>query len=95
MGNNSHIKHYRSQLESDKAYHIANSNYNISQDASIHSTQIVLGSLLHRHDINVILSGENANIDLNGLCLIKNSQHFDHNIILNKPWYYKTKIQVS
>ena len=90
LGNNSHIKHYRSQLESDKAYHIANSNYNISQDASIHSTQIVLGSLLHRHDINVILSGENANIDLNGLCLIKNSQHFDHNIIFDHAKEYVT-----
>ena len=30
IGNNSHIKHYRSQLESNRAYHIANSNYNIS-----------------------------------------------------------------
>ena len=90
LGNNSHIKHYRSQLESDKAYHIANSNYNISKDASIHSTQIVLGSLLHRHDINVILNGENANIDLNGLCLIKNSQHFDHNIIFDHAKEYVT-----
>ncbi len=90
LGNNSHIKHYRSQLESDKAYHIANSNYNISKDASIHSTQIILGSLLHRHDINVILSGENANIDLNGLCLIKNSQHFDHNVIFDHARAYVT-----
>ena len=83
IGNNSHIKHYRSQLESNRAYHIANSNYNISKDASIHSTQIVLGSHLHRHDINVTLEGKNANIDLNGLCLIKNTQHFDHNIIFD------------
>ena len=90
LGVNSHIKHYRIQNESSKSYHIANTNYNISKDASIQSTYIVSGSNLHRHDINVILNGEGGHIDLNGLCLLKNSQHIDHNIIFDHAKEYVT-----
>ena len=42
-----------------------------------------MGSTLHRHDVNAILSEEGADVTINGLCLSKDSQHVDHNIIMD------------
>ena len=82
-GNNSNLHHVRIQNEAPAASHLSATFYQIPTDGSIHGSYFSLGSALHRHDVNVILSGEGADITINGLCLAKESQHVDHNIIMD------------
>ena len=82
-GNNSHLHHLRIQNEAPSASHLSATFYQVPADGNIHASYISLGSALHRHDVNVVLSGEGADVTLNGLCLSKDSQHMDHNIIMD------------
>jgi Fe-S cluster assembly protein SufD len=82
-GNNSHLHHLRIQNEAPSASHLSATFYQVPADSNIHGSYISLGSSLHRHDVNVVLSGKGADVTLNGLCLSKESQHVDHNIIMD------------
>ena len=82
-GQNSSLEHVRIQNEGMSAYHLSSTYYNAPQDCSIKANYLSKGSLLHRHDVKATLSNRGADITVNGLCLEKNRQHMDHNIIMD------------
>lgn len=82
-GRNSQLNHIRIQNESTSASHLGTTFYKVPTDGTVHGSYLSSGSTLHRHDVNVTLSGQGADVTLNGLCLTRESQHADHNIIMD------------
>ncbi len=80
---NSQLNHVRIQHEAASASNLGATFYQAPADSAIHGTYLSAGSALHRHDVNVVLSGEGADVTVNGLCLTRETEHADHNIIMD------------
>ena len=83
LGHNSKLDHIRIQHEAMSASHLSNTYYQAPADSAIRGSYLSTGSALHRHDVNVVLKNKGADITLNGICLAKDNQHTDHNIIMD------------
>ena len=76
-GENSVIDHYKVQLESPEAFHIATMQATLARNASFTSHSVALGGALVRNDANATLS-EGTEATLNGLYVVKGRQHVDN-----------------
>jgi Fe-S cluster assembly protein SufD len=74
---------YRVQREGAGAYHTAATHTHQGRDATVHVHPVVLGAMLSRHDIGVVLNGENGLAVLNGLYVLENKQHVDHHTTID------------
>ena len=74
---------YRVQRESPTAFHVATSVSRQERDSVVHLHPVVLGAALSRHDINVIMNGENGLSVLNGLYILGSKQHTDHHTTID------------
>ncbi|HEX3880170.1 MAG TPA: Fe-S cluster assembly protein SufD [Bryobacteraceae bacterium] len=76
------IDHYKVQLESPEAYHVAMLQASLGRNANFSSHSISLGAALARNDAGAILSvGTEAT--LNGLYIVNGSQHIDNHTVLD------------
>ncbi len=75
---NAQLKHYKLQLESDKAFHVGTVFANLNRNSTFYSYQYSLGALLNRSDLQVQLQAENSECHLNGLYITEARQHCDH-----------------
>jgi len=74
---------YRIQRESEQAYHVATTATHQGRDSTINLHAVVFGAALARHDIGVVLAGENGLALLNGLYILGGSQHADHHTTID------------
>ena len=74
---------YRIQRESERAYHVATTATHQGRDSTINLHAVVFGAVLARHDIGVVLAGENGLSLLNGLYILGGSQHADHHTTID------------
>jgi Fe-S cluster assembly protein SufD len=82
LGNGSKLRHDRIQLESKDAFHFCTLWAKIDQAASYSSTLISTGAALSRQNPKAIFTGENAELELNGLTTIGADQAADtHSLI--------------
>ena len=77
------IDHYKLQRESAAAFHTAGIGYVQARSASVSNHSLSLGARLARHDIRTELAGEGADVTLNGLYIVKGSQHVDHHTVID------------
>jgi Fe-S cluster assembly protein SufD len=76
------LNHYKVQRESAEAFHVAATRVSVGRNGSYNSTAITLGSRLSRHDINVTLDHEGAEVWVDGLYVVGTGQHTDtHSLI--------------
>jgi Fe-S cluster assembly protein SufD len=78
LGQGSVMEHYKIQRESEQAFHIANTRVHQHRDSSYGSLSMTLGAELSRNELNVLLAGEGASCELNGLYLVGGIQHVDN-----------------
>jgi len=71
------LAHYRLQLEGP-SYHFGAVRAHLERDARFTSHNIASGGALTRNDITAALDGEGAHCTLNGLSLIRGTQHVDN-----------------
>lgn len=83
VGDGGRVDCYRVQRESPKAIHIAATHTHQGRDAIVHLHPVVLGALLTRHDIGVVMNGENGLSVLNGLYVLGERQHADHHTTID------------
>jgi Fe-S cluster assembly protein SufD len=76
-GENAVVDHYKIQLESPDAYHIATMDVQLGRSANFTSHSISLGGALTRNDANATLS-EGTEATLNGLYIVNGAQHVDN-----------------
>jgi Fe-S cluster assembly protein SufD len=77
VGRGASFAHYRLQVEG-ASYHFGAVRARIGRDARFTSHNVVSGGTLTRNDITGSLDGEGARCTLNGLYLIRGTQHVDN-----------------
>jgi Fe-S cluster assembly protein SufD len=83
VGDEARLDHYRVQRESAAAYHVAGSHARQGERAVLHSTLVVFGAALARHEVSVVLDGEGGELTLNGVSVLSGRQHADHHTTLD------------
>jgi Fe-S cluster assembly protein SufD len=82
LGDGARLNHYKVQRESAEAFHVATTQASLGRNSSYNSTAITLGAQLSRHNINVTLDHEGAEVWVDGLYLVGEGQHTDtHSLI--------------
>jgi Fe-S cluster assembly protein SufD len=71
------VDHYKVQLESPDAFHIATMEASLGRSANFSSHSIALGGKLVRNDANATLS-EGTDATLNGLYIVNGNHHIDN-----------------
>lgn len=77
-GENAVIDHYKLELESEEAFHIATLQSHLDRSSNFSSYSIALGGTLVRNDLNAVLEGEGIECTLNGLYLVTGRQQVDN-----------------
>jgi Fe-S cluster assembly protein SufD len=72
-----HIRHVKTQRESDRGFHIGTCAVRLGKDATYSSQTVGLGARLSRYDLTVALDGEGAAAQVDGLALIGGRQLAD------------------
>ena len=74
---------YRIQRESETAFHLATTATRQGRSSTVQLHPVVLGAALARHDINILLDGEQGLALLNGLYILGGRQHADHHTTID------------
>jgi len=77
IGESAGVDHIRVQRENSRAFHIANNSVSIAKAAHYASVSLALGAHISRFDQKIVLSGEGAECQLDGLALITDHQLAD------------------
>jgi Fe-S cluster assembly protein SufD len=80
---NARVRHVKLQRESGTSFHIGTCAVDLAQDASFESQAITLGARLSRYDLSVVLNGEGAHAQIDGLALISGRQVADTHSLLD------------
>jgi Fe-S cluster assembly protein SufD len=83
LGNDCRIDHCKLQQESLDAYHVATMQVRLGRQTQFVSHAITIGGKLTRNDLNCVMDGDAAYATLNGLVLLKGSQHCDNHTLLD------------
>lgn len=81
VAENTIVDHYKFQLESEDAFHVATLQARQARDARFTSHNVSLGGRLVRNDVNVVLDGEGSESALNGLFVARGRQHVDNHTL--------------
>jgi Fe-S cluster assembly protein SufD len=76
------VDHYKVQVESRSAFHVATLACDLARDARYSTTSISLGGSVVRNDSHVRLA-QGAEATLNGLYLVEGSQHVDNQLTVD------------
>jgi Fe-S cluster assembly protein SufD len=69
-------------LESSRGVAISRTAVTQDRDSRFHSLHFSFGGRILRHDLNVVLSGEGAETELDGLYAVKSGRHIDHHTVV-------------
>ncbi len=78
VGNGARVDHYKVQRESAEAFHVGTTQVTQGRDSIYHSFSYAAGGALSRTNIYTKLTGEGGEARLNGLYLLDDAQHADH-----------------
>jgi len=82
-GSGAKVDHYRIQREGESTFHIGSQRLLQAEGAALQNYSLSLGARLSRIDIHSLLDGEGADLTLNGLYVVKGTQHVDHHTIID------------
>tara|TARA_B100000029_G_scaffold8994_2_gene9577 strand:- start:2638 stop:3945 length:1308 start_codon:yes stop_codon:yes gene_type:complete len=87
VGESATVNHYRLMSETDHTYDVGYGRVKIDTDGKFNSRAFFRGCGIGRYDLNVLVDGENASCDLQGLYFTSGNQHMDNfiNIDHSKP----------
>ncbi len=88
------LEHFKIQDESEEAFHIASINAQLDQKSRYASYSISIGVKLVRNDLNVIYNGEEIESTLNGLYLVRGTQHVDNHTMIDHAHAHGTSRQL-
>lgn len=77
------IDHTKIENESLGANHIATVQIHQGRSSSVTSRHIALGGALVRNEVNVALAGEGASLTLDGLFVLRGTQHVDNHTVID------------
>jgi len=74
------LDHYTVQQESEQAFHVGNLVIRQADQSRVTSASFALGGSLVRNHVNAVLAGEGAEAHLNGLFMLRGTQHVDNHL---------------
>ena len=77
LGQAAKLTHLRLQQDGFGALHLANQHVELGRNASYRSFNLVTGAAFSRQEIRLRLIGEGAEVDLNGIYMLRGKQHAD------------------
>jgi Fe-S cluster assembly protein SufD len=77
------VDHYRIQTENESAFHVGSQRLIQAEGAVIQDHSLSLGARIARLDIHSLLDGPGADLTLNGLYVVKGTQHVDHHTVID------------
>ena len=77
------VSHYKLQHDSGDAFHVSTMQVKLERGAQFVSHAATIGGRLTRNDHNVVLAGQGAAATLNGLVILKGSEHCDNHTLLD------------
>jgi len=80
---NAALDHYKEQLESQTAYHIATTQIQAQENANVESHTFTFGGAISRHDANAVMDGEHIEVTLNGLYVAGRTQLMDNHTVMD------------
>ncbi len=88
------LTHARIQLDSVTGNWIARTDAELASDAIYRSIDLELGSSLSRHELNVRLNGERAQLFANGMLLADGRRHIDTRLAI-EHWARDTRCELT
>lgn len=82
-GDGAVVDHYKIGCESNDAFHVATVQIHQSRSSNVTSRNVSVGGSLVRNDINCVLDGEGANLQLDGLFVVTGKQHVDNHTVID------------
>ena len=80
---NSSVDHYRVQQEGLEAFHFGLIRAHQDRDSHVRSHVITTGAGMSRTDVSAVLDGPGADCTMNGLYLLNEDQHADHQTLID------------
>jgi Fe-S cluster assembly protein SufD len=77
------VDHSKITCESPDAFHTGTVQFQQGRSSSVTSRNISVGGALVRNDVNGVLSGEGANLVLDGLFVVRGNQHVDNHTLID------------
>lgn len=78
-----HIDYYKVQAESEAAFHVAGVTASQARNSEIRTHLFEFGGALVRNNAQVLLKGAGSQSVLNGLSLLRDSQHVDNTTLIH------------
>lgn len=78
VGENARVDHYKVQREGGEAFHVGTTQATQARDSIYHAFTFTMGAQLSRTNVFTKLLGSNAEVRLNGLYALEESQHADN-----------------
>lgn len=78
----SQVEHIKIQDENQAATHLASWNLRLEAEASYRATHLNVGGDLTRNQVFLRYAGEGASAEVNGVCLGRDTQHFDTTMLI-------------
>ncbi|MCH8966209.1 MAG: Fe-S cluster assembly protein SufD [Planctomycetes bacterium] len=80
VGESATVDHYQIEREGDGAFHVATLQVHQHRASNFSSHSMALGGELIRNDVNAWLDGEGCECTLNGLYMVRGTQHVDNHL---------------
>lgn len=89
-GENAIIEHVRIQDESDETFHIGSIDSTQARDSRVHLRSFSFGGRVVRNEVRVVLDGDGAECDLDGLYVLSRRQHCDNHTLIDHAMPHTT-----
>jgi len=77
------VKYTKINNESEKAYHVGNTQVYQEDNSVFTSNTITFGGAMVRNNLNIVIDGEHAEANMNGLYLLNGKQHVDNHTMVD------------
>jgi Fe-S cluster assembly protein SufD len=82
-GDGASVEHVRVNAEGDKAFSLSSLGLSLGRGTSALSLNLILGSLVSRHQILARFAGEEAKLKLNGVGMLDGDRHADVTLVVD------------
>jgi Fe-S cluster assembly protein SufD len=77
------VDHYKLQRESASAFHLGSHRFLGARGSTVQDHSLSFGARLARNDLHALLDGEGSDLTLNGLYVVRGTQHVDHHTVID------------
>lgn len=77
------VDHYKVECESRDAFHVGTVQFRQQRSSSVISRNVSIGGALVRNDVTAVLDGEGASLTLDGLFVLRGTQHVDNHTLID------------